>query len=107
MEIETIAEHHYKINRIADLEAEVEDLKLRLMKEVRNRSKIKCKYEELKKRYVPNYRGNKDFALELIAQLHEKKDITFKQIEAKTKLCNSTIRGYSSEYLKTLNRVVA
>ena len=98
--MDTIADFVSKDMRIAELEKEIINLEIKLKKELRNKSKIKCKYEELKKRYVPNYKGNKDVALDLIKRFHEVGDITLIEISKTTKLSYSMIRGYSSEYLK-------
>lgn len=78
---------------------ELDQAVYRSKREIKNKNQIKMKYEELKKRYIPKYRGNKDIALELIARYHELGDITLGDIAKKTKLCYSTITGYSSEYL--------
>ena len=92
-----------QIDMIAGFYAkELNSLNKTLLRATKQKNEIKCKYEKLKARYVPKYKGNKEKAMELIGEHHSGSGLTLVDIAKKINLGYSTIRGYSSEYLTKL-----
>lgn len=99
--MDDLKQYHSIQDEVSRLNAEIVKLQYRLNRELRNKSKIKCKYDKLYAKHVCKPVTRSDKARELIKQKWSGEiDITLIAISKKCFLSYATIRELSSEYKK-------